>query len=83
MKNKDIVEGMKVVPFQKTEGRKKLENSEVWKCAREKHQPFLFVGYSTRKNVWALSDEEKDYGFDYFNARDFEPYIEGVTGDKA
>ena len=84
MKKEDVVVGMRVVPHDKTvNGWSALNKSGVWIAAQEMKQPFLYV---TRydfdeldsedvKNSFTL-DLEDTYGGDFFNAEDFEPYME-------
>lgn len=85
MKREDITLGMKVVPHQKTvcfwTG---LNNSEVWKCAIENGQNYLYViSENIKDNCFILNDElnidsEGNYEIDgdYFNPEDFKPYVE-------
>jgi hypothetical protein len=80
MKIEDIVFGMKVVPHAKTaHGWEGLNNSGVWKSALNKNQPYLFVEeFDDNECAYELSENEDEEG-DFFNAEDFEPYIENNT----
>jgi hypothetical protein len=72
MKNKDVKSGMKVVPHSKSIGCS-FEKSSVWEDALVRDQPYLYVSHMG-DGAWLLSDQENDYAWDYFNAKDFEPY---------
>ena len=63
--------GMKVVPFQKTAfGFKELEDSYSWNRVRGTDKPYLNVDmWDDDRSCWILSG-------DFFNACDFEPYID-------
>lgn len=73
MNKKDVVIGMKVVPFQKTAyGFEGLEKSFAWKWAIEANRPYLNVdSWSEINCCWILDG-------DLFNSCDFEPYIDEV-----
>jgi transcription antitermination factor NusG len=82
MKFEDVKIGDKVVPFQKTV--KGYQDFTSWKKANNCHarffkdNGFLYVNHirEDTKNVFGLSQtNEVRYG-DFFNASDFEPYIE-------
>lgn len=85
MKNEDVKIGMKVVPFQKTvKGYDGLSTSVAWYRAKEKHQPFLYVAKKDGDGIFILYDDVNyvDLGCDYFNACDFQPYIEKTYNQK-
>ena len=77
MLKEDVEIGMKVIPYSKTvEDFEGLENSGHWKGAISINQYYLFVtGWHEDTNAFSLGIEINDSG-DYFNACDFEPYIE-------
>ena len=74
MKTKDVVIGMKVVPFKKSVGVT-LDHSSVWEDAKRNGQHYLFVCARSTTGYWELSDREYDYAFDYFKSGDFNPYV--------
>jgi hypothetical protein len=75
MKQKDIMTGMKVVPFQKTAGGNPFPTYD-WDM-RAKRQGYLYViEWNDEKRCWILhSDGNSDSG-DWYNAEDFNPYEE-------
>lgn len=73
MKDSDVKIGMKVVPHDKTVGCG-LEDSVMWRGAKEAGRSYLFVNERDDKH-WALG-YKKDVNGDFFNASDFEPYQE-------
>lgn len=79
MRKQDVVIGMRVVPFQKTAYTYGLENSGVWKDARNKNQEYLYViDWDEELKCFVLSDENvnnEDDG-DFFNPEDFKHYNE-------
>jgi hypothetical protein len=76
MKDKDVVVGMKVVPFRKTAWGD-LSESGAWK--RGKERGYLYVTlYDREEKAWIL-DQQREYSCnsgDFFNSCDFEPYKE-------
>lgn len=77
MRKEDIEIGMKVVPYQKTAYTHELEDSGVWKDARNKNQDYLYViDWDHALNCFVLNDENMNDGDngDFFNAEDFKPY---------
>jgi hypothetical protein len=69
LKPEDVKDGMKVVPFQKTAGEGNLKGSHVW--TRGTNGDFV---------------QHHEYGTvsgDYFDASDFEPYVEPDAATKA
>jgi hypothetical protein len=84
MERKDVKVGMKVVPHAKTiEGWGIFSGSSAWQEAQEKNQPFLYV------NDYDFDEDDSDvvkqsfvldscegYGGDFYNAEDFELYID-------
>lgn len=80
MKAKNVVVGMRVFPFRKTQYCK-LKDSDEWKRAREKGQHFLYVieeiryPCPERNRVFLLSaDQFPENMGEHFHARDFIPY---------
>jgi len=76
MKDEDVKIGMRVVPFQKTTWRD-LSKSDAWKKGKERG--YLYVTfYDREEEAWVLDQQGKyfSYSGDFFNACDFEPYIE-------
>ncbi len=72
MKLKDVKVGMKVVPHDKTTGA--CTNFKEWQTYhRESCQHFKELGYCV---VSEIHDNKISLEGDYFNAADFEPYIE-------
>jgi len=81
MKLKDVKVGMKVVPHSKTEGYCNLDKCELYRRAKERGQPFLYVtgidDMSDVGTVVILSDTNEKLGEgNYYKAEDFEPYVE-------
>lgn len=71
MNHKDVRIGMKVVPFRKSVGYVGLEDSIVWRTAKERG--YLYVLGEREligKKVWSLG-EPSERGGDYFMASDF------------
>ena len=76
MKREDIEIFQKVVPHSKSMCGS-LDNSYVWKMAKEINQPYLFV-YKIDHEKIVLKYNEDDFG-DFFLPEDFELYIESNT----
>jgi len=77
MKTEHVKIGQKVIPYSKTvvnyEG---LSNSNEWKYAMSINQYYLYVTeWNEDRKCFTLATEINGGG-DYFNAHDFEPYIE-------
>lgn len=81
MNIKDVKVGMKVVPHAKTYTSESLEESRLWMSAGGKDQGFMCV-IRKEHGCCVLAVEEDDIGGDYFNASDFEPYIEPSSKHK-
>jgi hypothetical protein len=81
MKDEDVKIGMKVVPYAKTSSiYAGLENSANWENAKEINQPFLYVAdFDENRNNWILNYKSDTKNGDYFNACDFEPYVEDIN----
>jgi hypothetical protein len=73
MKDEDVKIGMKVVPFKKTAGIYDLNTSPVW-YGKGYDQGFLYV-VGKHNGLWFLNSDNKIVR-NYFNASDFEPFIE-------
>lgn len=95
MKKSDVKIGMRVVPFQKTaKNWGNLESSCVWKNAQDSGQKFLYVvgiylneeselvrnKVVKKTTLEYMLNSEKTHGGDFFDARDFKPYIEKKNG---
>jgi hypothetical protein len=85
MQNKNVHIGLQVVPHSKTVVMGScvgtLENdSNAWKSALSKNQPFLYVtGWDRFQSCWLLNEtytEGTTPEGDYFNGCDFMPYEE-------
>jgi len=80
MLDKDVRTGMKVVPFQKTKVIcDSFSSSNTMRRIKETGQEYTYVlGWDMEESCWLLSDKKGarvDEG-DFFNASDFEPYVE-------
>ena len=84
MKNKDVVENMKVVPFRKSVKKwNDINDSWEWKRACAHGQNYLFVVGKEKSNprAWILAENKNnDLNGDFYNASDFEPYREEQNG---
>jgi hypothetical protein len=79
MQNNNIQIGMKVVPHAKTAYFNGLDSSIAWRNALEMEQKFLYVlDQDKTVGYWLLNDIANPVILDgdYFNACDFEPYVE-------
>lgn len=65
--------GDKVVPHQKTaKGWEGLENSQQWKEAQMKDQPYLYItAYDEEEEAWLLNTENEEAEGDFFRDEDF------------
>lgn len=83
MKHEDVKIGMKVVPHSKTvSGAVRFEHCSTWNRAKSNNQSFLYVvDFSIGSYAWVLNEvgEINSIQGDFFNASDFEPYIEEET----
>jgi hypothetical protein len=77
---KDVVIGQKVVPHTKTGDGCKFSESSEW--AIGKSQGFLYVVANKGHGDFSLSNSVIGCGGDWFNASDFEPYIEKTVKQK-
>jgi hypothetical protein len=77
MQNENVHIGIRVTPHSKTAYQKDLESSFAWKMALRKGQNFLYVlDQDKTLGYWLLNDAMSPVDGDYFNASDFEPYVE-------
>jgi hypothetical protein len=75
METSKVKVGMRVVPHNKTFAGRGLNDSNVWNYQGGLEQRFLYVTKKT-DDFFTLDVVKDSNSGDYFNASDFEPYIE-------